>query len=231
MATRRPLLPVRRVTPRDVTDRLYEARVPLALATLGVLLALVGWWGYGSWRARQEDAAQYLVTRGLEAFNRNQQSPAGEKPEPASPQDAHAWIQPLRQARQDYPSSKGAEQALLLMGNLYYTQKEYQQALDAYQHYLEEYPGGAWVFLAAMGKGYALESLQRFQDAAETFRAVAERYNDHPLRPELLMGLARSLAQFDQRTEALATYERVIQEFPGTRWSTQAQTHVASLQR
>ena len=226
MARKRPLIPLPRTSPRDVTDRLYEHRVLLGLATLAILMIILGWWGYRSWQARQEDAAQLLLAQAFQAAARTK---GGETPEQQGSTDPEEPLRLLRQAREEYPWTAAAEQALVQIGNVHYQRGEYQHALEAYQAYLEEYPGGAWVLLAGLGKGYALEALERYEDAAATFRAFAERYKGHSLRADALMGLARSLTQVHQPSEALEVYARVIDEYPGTFWGRQAERQVISL--
>lgn len=227
MARKRPLIPLPRTTPRDVTDRLYEHRVPLGLATVAILMVVLAWWGYRTWQARQEGAAQLLLAQALAA---TETAKAGETPEqPGGAAAGEKALQLLRQARDGYPWTAAAEQALVQIGNVHYQRGEYQAALEADQIYLEEYPNGAWVLLAGLGKGYALEGLERYQDAAATFRAFADRYQGHSLRAEALMGLARSLSQLHKPSEAVEVYRRVTEEYPGTRWAQQAERQLISL--
>lgn len=225
MARKRPLIPLPRTTPRDVTDRLYEHRVPLGLATLAIFMVILGWWGYRTWQARQEGAAQLLLAQAFQAAERTK---GGETPEQPASTDAEEPLRLLRQAREDYPWTAAAEQALVQIGNVHYQRGEYQQAVDAYQAYLEQYPGGAWVLLAGLGKGYALEALERYEDAAATFRAFAESYKGHSLRADALMGLARSLSQLNQPSLAAEVYRAVTEEYPGTLWARQAERKLIS---
>jgi TolA-binding protein len=219
VARKRPLIPLPRTSPRDVTDRLYERRVPLGLATLAILMVILGWWGYRTWQARQEGAAQLLLTHALQT---------AETPKEGSTAAEDA-LQLLRQTREEYPWTAAAEQALVQIGNVHYQRGEYQEAVQGYQAYLEQYPSGPWGLLAGLGKGYALEAQERYEDAAATFRAFADRYQGHSLSAEALMGLARSLTQLDQRTELVDVYQRVTAEYPGTRWARDAERQLVTL--
>jgi TolA-binding protein len=60
---------------------------------------------------------------------------------------------------------------------------------------------------------------------------VSDRYKGHILSVEALMGLGRSLMRLDRGNEAMEVYRRIIEEYPGTRWSVHAETQVASLGR
>jgi len=211
------------VTPRDVALWLYERRLPLGLGAFAVLAAALGWWGYHTWRTRQEEAAQALMTRALTGFEALLKVTEGGEPSEGNSGVLEEAQVLLPQIRKEYPSSKAAEQALLLMGNISYQRADYEKALRAYQGYLEQYPAGSWVLLAGIGKGYTLEAQQRYEDAAAIFRTLGERYKDSSLSIEALLGLARSLSHLDRRAEAVEVYRRIAEEYAGTSWARRAE--------
>lgn len=215
------------LTPRDVVRSLYEKRLPIALGVLALLSAALGWWGYQTWRTRQEEAAQALMRRAFAALEGRE---AGKASEAGSRQLEEAQAI-LLQVRKEYPSSRAAEQALLLMGNIFYERAEHEKALQAYQEYLERYPEGSWVLLAAIGKAYALETQGRYADAASIFRTLSERYKGSSLSLEARLGLARSLEQLDRRPEAVEVYARIVEEYPGTSWARRAEEAMAGGER
>jgi len=216
------------LTPRDVVVRsLYERRLPIALGVLAVLLAVLGWWGYQTWRTKQEEAAQALMRRAFTALEGRERGKASE----ASSGQLEEAQGILLQVRKEYPSSRAAEQALLFMGNILYERAEHERARHAYQEYLERYPEGPWVLFAGIGKGYALEAQGRYADAAATFRTLAERYKGSSLSLEARLGLARSLSQLDRRPEAVEVYGRIVEEYPGTSWARRADEAMASGER
>jgi TolA-binding protein len=198
---------------------------------LALLLVILGWWGYRTWQVRQEHAAQRLLTQALTSLDPTAPTPEGEEAEQPFSREGEDALQLLQRTRQEYPSTAAAEQALLQIGNVHYQRGEYDSALEAYQTYLGQYPNGGWVLLAIVGKGYALESEGRYQDAALTFRALADRYKHHTLGAEALMGLGRCLTALDQPKKAVEVYERLITDYPATPWARQAQMQIASLQR
>lgn len=216
---------------RDVALRLYERRLPLGLGVLALLLAISGWWGYRTWRMRQEEAAQALMTKALTAVEPLPKTGDAGKPVEGRSGQLEAALQMLVQVRKEYPSSQAAEHALLQIGNISYHRGEPENALQAYQEHLEQYPRGSWVFLAGLGKGYTLEALGRWEEAAGTFRSLGDRYKDSPISPEALMGLARCLRQLDRRPEAMDVYRRVIEEHGGTAWARQAEEVMGAVDR
>ncbi|MBW8056602.1 MAG: tetratricopeptide repeat protein [candidate division NC10 bacterium] len=231
MRVKGPIIKPARITPQDVTSRLYEVRRPVALGVLALALLGSGWWGYRAWQGRREDAAQAVLTQALQTLGRLPEPKEGEKAPSEPSGQVERGLELLIRLRQEYPSSDAAEQALLQIGTLSYQGGEHQKALKAYQDYLEQYPTGPWMILAGLGKGYALEALERYEGAAATFRTLTEAYKGHTLTVEALMGLARSLMRLDRQPEALAAYRRVIEEYPATRWADQAEEAAAFLER
>ncbi|MFQ5846445.1 MAG: tol-pal system YbgF family protein [Candidatus Methylomirabilales bacterium] len=219
--------------PRDFTTRLSELRLPVGIAVLTALLAVSGWWGYRTWQVKRETAAQALLARALLGVGDLAQPPGTEEKRGAQQPsiDAKTRMALLLRIRNEYPSSDAAEEALLAIGNVSYDGGDYQQALQAYQDYLRDYPTGWGVFLAGLGKAYALESQQRYEQAAATFRTLADRYKTEALRVEALVGLARSLKAVDRGMEAIEVYQRIMQAYPGTNWARAAQEQLASLER
>ncbi len=219
------------VTARELALRMYERRLPLGLGALAVLSAALGWWGYHTWRTSQEEAAQVLMTKalsGLEELSKGAEGAKASETRNGRLEEAQAV---LLQIRKEYSSSKAAEQALLQLGNIFYQKADHQKALQAYQEYLEQYPGGSWVILAGVGKGYTLEGQGRYEDAAAIFRTLGERYKDSSLSIEALLGLARSLSHLDRRSEAVEVYRRIAEEYAGTSWGRRAEELVAGDER
>ncbi len=211
------------VTARDVALRMYERRLPLGLGALAVVSAALGWWGYHTWRTRQEEAAQVFMTTALTGLEASLKGTEGGKASEASSGRLEEAQTILLQIRKEYPSSKAAEQALLQLGNIFYQRAEQEKALQAYQEYLEQYPAGSWVILAGVGKGYTLEAQGRYEDAAAIFRTLGERYKGSSLSIEALLGLARSLSHLDRRPEAVEVYRRIADEYGGTSWGRRAE--------
>ena len=232
MRLKGPIIKPRRVTPKEFGDHLYEVRKLLTLGVLALLVVVFGWWGYRTFQAKQEAAAQFMLTDALQMLQRPPEVTAtGQGREEETTGGPEQTLRLFTQIREEYPSSSAAEQALLQTGHTLYAMGRYQDGLVAYQRYLEKYPKGSWVFLAALGRAYAMEAQGQYKVAASIFRNLSQRYRGHALSVEALMGLARSLQQSQQKEEAVAVYRGVVEAYPGSIWSRQAEERLALLER
>ncbi len=233
MRLKGPVIKRRPVTPEHLSSRLYEMGRPAILAVVVLVLALFGWWGYRTLHVKREDAAQLLLTNALQMLQNLPERPTAEAPtvtpETASgPQEA---LSLLNQVREEYPASKASEHALVEIGHILYGLGKSEEALVAYQRYLEQYPNGSWVMLAGLGRAYAMESQGQYKVAASIFRSLAERYRGQALGAEALIGAARSLEQAQEAEEALSAYRRIVEDYPGSPWARRAEVQVAYLER
>ena len=225
-------MPTTRLYPQDLAKRLYEMRRTLGLYTAAVLVGIAGWWGYATWKEGREMAAQMLLAEALASLEKGVDPSGGAQlPRGKGTGGLQEALERLVRLRQEYPGSQAAEQSVLQTGNIYYHQGEYEKALQAYQEYLGTYPSGASSVLAGLGRAYALEGLGRVEEAAAVFRTVAERHRESHLRAEALMGLGRSLAKNGRGVEALETYRRIAEEYPGTPLARRADELAALLAR
>ncbi len=231
MRLKGPIIKPRRVTPKEFGDYLYEMRKLLTLGVLALLVVVFGWWGYRTFQAKQEAAAQFMLTDALQMLQRPPEVTAAGQGTEETAKGPDQALPLLNQIREEYPSSSAAEQALLQIGHTLYAMGRYQEALVAYQRYLEKYPKASWVFLAALGRAYAMEAQGQYKVAASIFRNLSQRYRGQALRVEALMGLARSLQQSQQKEEAVAVYRGVVEAYPGSIWSRQAEERMALLER
>jgi tetratricopeptide (TPR) repeat protein len=231
MRLKGPIIKPRRVTPKELSHYLFEIRRPLMLGVLSALVLIFVWWGYRTWQAMREDAAQAILSDGMQILATAQEPSEAGDSKAESGGRAEQALAILNRVSTEYPSTKSAEQALLQIGNTLFALGKYQEALVAYQQYLEDYPNGSWLPLAGMGRAYAMEVQGQYRVGASIFRSLAERYKAHPLAPEASMGLARCLKQDEQRDEALEVYRRVLKDYAGSAWSAQAEEEVAVLER
>lgn len=83
--------------------------------------------------------------------------------------------QSFEQFLQDYGDTDLASNAQFYIGECYYSQQQYRNAIDAYNRVLERYPGGNKQAAAQLKKGYALLSLGEKQAGIRELRSLVRR--------------------------------------------------------
>jgi TolA-binding protein len=223
--------PSRLISTNAVLDFLYQRRWYLGFGAFGVVLLLLGFWGYSRFKAGWETEAQALLTAAIEAAEKSPVTTSSKLPVGEVVTSLEEALETLRSLRDRYSSTEAAGHALLQIGDISYRLGRYRDALTAYQRYLEQYPRGWAVLLGGLGKGHALEALGQLEEAAATFRSLTERYKGHSLTGEALTGLGRCLERLMRQGEAKEVYQRIIKEYPGTPWSRLAERRLAGLER
>ena len=233
MRLKGPIIKPRGVTPAELADHLYDFRRPLILGVLALLVLVFAWLGYRTVKANREEAAQGILTTAVQLLETAPEAPlqASESTAPEAPDPQERALALFKQISVEYPSSKAAEHAILQMGNIQFKLGRYQEALVAYQRYLEQYPHGSAVFLAGLGRAYAMEAQGLHREAASIFQSLADRHRGYPLTVEALMGLGRSLKLSEEKGKATEVYLRIVKEYAASGWSRQAEEQLASLER
>ncbi|MCX8160641.1 MAG: tol-pal system protein YbgF [Candidatus Saccharicenans sp.] len=77
---------------------------------------------------------------------------------------------------QQYPNTPLSDNALYWIGECYYSQEQYQQAIDAFNEVLISYPAGDKVPAAYLKKGMSLVQLGRKDEALATFKLLVAKY-------------------------------------------------------
>ena len=233
MRLKGPIIKPRPLTPATFAGRVSEFRKPLIFGVLGVLLLAIAWLAYWSVKSGQEEAAQSLLSTALQMTETEADPSAGPEAAavPGAPKAEELALGLLEQISVAYPSSRAGEHALLQTGHILFDLEKYPEASVAYQRYLERYPAGSSVFLAGLGRAYAMEAQARYKEAASIFQNLVDRHPGHPMTIEALMGLGRCLTLAENKAEAGEIYSRVVKDYAGTSWSRQAEEMLAVLER
>lgn len=105
----------------------------------------------------------------------------------------------------------------------------YADAEDLFDQFVQTYPGGPLGVQAQLGRGQALEALERPRDAARAYLEAFSLNNDGPQAPVALLQLGRMLAQMSQLDEACIMLGEVGRRFPESSASLEAGTEMARL--
>ncbi len=117
-----------------------------------------------------------------------------------------------------YSGHREGKTALYFLGECRLSQGEFDQALDAYNRYLEKAGSKAPFSEAArIAKAFCYEALGRFREAAQTLDEVSQSMNAEDGRYyEILFDAGRFYHQAGESSTALEFYRRVLENARGT---------------
>jgi tetratricopeptide (TPR) repeat protein len=116
----------------------------------------------------------------------------------------------LEEIYRDYPETKSAPLALLLLADILYQEKRYQEAGQKYQIFVEKYFEHDFAPLAQMGLAYCRESEGNWEEAISGYRELGERFPQSFLAAESLYNIARCQERLGRLEEAANSYQEVI---------------------
>lgn len=115
----------------------------------------------------------------------------------------------------EYADEAHADQALLILGNLYMDLGRTAETRDAFQKRLDLFgddgPGG---YAATAGLATALEQMDNIGEAAATYAGYANRHTDSPFAPLALVEAARCYRLSGDISNSAETYRKVVQTYP-----------------
>jgi tetratricopeptide (TPR) repeat protein len=163
---------------------------------LAVVLAAGGFFSYRAYTAHQEK-------QGREAYFAAMEVP-----------DTTKKIKKLADVATDYPRTQGAQKAWVSLGNLYYHQKDFTRALNAYRSALTR--GNLppeFQSLIQESLAYVLEEKGDLKEAADTFSQILKG-SDPLLKENAHLNLARVYIKLGKTKEARNTYQDFLKSFP-----------------
>lgn len=129
----------------------------------------------------------------------------------------------------EFPGTASAKVSLFLLGNSWMEEEKYQEAIDAYTSFIQQYshdPISVGLVQQRLAFAYLRNGNQKA--AKEAFEAVLG--NPQALnKDQVLIELAK-LAEADERTtEAVEHYKTIIQDFPFSPFASEAELRVEVL--
>jgi len=173
-----------------------QRHLTLIIIGLAALLIAGALWGYLQKRQvmRQEKAAELFQAAASQKQGAN----------PTLPQELQTIIQ-------DYPETGGALQARLLLANLLFQERKYQEAAAAFEALGALTPELAT--LVAENLSYCYEAQKDYQKAAAVLDSLVARAAP-PYRQELLRRQALLWEKAGDAPKALAVYQKMLQDNP-----------------
>jgi tol-pal system protein YbgF len=131
---------------------------------------------------------------------------------PGQPNDVSGAYDRGRQQAVLPPSNSAKDEYDLAYG--YILRRDYVAAGDALRVFMQNHAGDALIPQAHYWFGESQFQRQQYNDAAETFLDVYNKYPQSPKAPEALMRLGQSLAALGKQDAACASLGAVLQKYP-----------------
>ena len=130
-----------------------------------------------------------------------------------------------------YKGTRAALEALYLLGNAYYYGKDYDQALQYFQEFVNKYTKADPLLLSGAYSGIGDCHVQKkeYAQAAESYLQAADKIKDDLVIPNLLFSAAQSYSYANQPDKAKELYEKIITKYPNSKLVNQARQELAEL--
>jgi TolA-binding protein len=137
-------------------------------------------------------------------------------------------IGPLNNFLQNYEAPETAlypydTDTRLRIGDAYYAQDNYDQAISTYKQALDAEPGGDYALFQIANSYYRSE---RTYDAVTTFRRFLETYPESRLSQQAQYNIAYIYLNTGNYSQAVEEFQTVINKYPGSSWAARAQYNI-----
>jgi tetratricopeptide (TPR) repeat protein len=198
-------------------ERVVHYRVQVTLGVVGVavlagLVALFVSTALGA-RAAANDrlAAAQKDTMWIDMLR--QQDPEG------ASQRARKAVEELRALAQEAPQQSVAARAMLRAGQILYSEKKVEEAIEAFRQAMDKASGYPELQqFARQGLAVALEQAGRYAEAIQQYRVLGD--SENPLvKAQSLWDIGRCCELMNDRQQALQSYARTVEAAGNSRWA------------
>jgi TolA-binding protein len=222
---------------REALDRFEEHRgqtmtVVIVVAVLGVLTA-----GYFAWRERVQTRADSLLAEAVKVqVARVGPPPAAGQPAtglsfPTERERAQSALTKFKVAADTYPSTDAGLYARYQQAATYMTLGQPKEAAAAYQQVIDGAGSKIYGEMAKLGLAEAQARSGQYDQAINAFKELSLR-KDGPLPVDgILMQLGRTYLDAGKRAEAQQTFNRLVEEFPDSPFSSDARRELDNLKK
>ncbi len=210
---------------------------PLAITVSVIVVLGAGVLFYNRWsRGRESEAAYRLgevqqirrapLALSLESM---QNAPPGTPTFMTSEDRAERIVELADAIADDYGSTAAAPRAMYYKAIALADLGRHDESITILESILSDHSRDFIAPLARFKLARVLESAGRPAEALTHFQILAEDARGHFPREEGLLGAARCHERLGQKDQALRTYERVLNEFPGSEYSPEARQKLDEL--
>jgi tetratricopeptide (TPR) repeat protein len=171
---------------------------PFIIALAAIVIATLAIWFFGSASQRAELSSEQTLS---EAGVRVQQN------------DMQGAAAVYRRIIEDYRGTAGAREALFYLGNLYFVQRQWSDAIQAYRDYIDRHggwdPGRTAAAWAAIGDSYQSQGAHR--DALDAYEKALNIEAAAYLADDILLAAAHSALELEDAQQATAIADRLFE--------------------
>jgi len=140
-------------------------------------------------------------------------------------------IADLKTVIENYPSTEAAAKACFTLSNMYFDNKNYEEALPYFLKMIERYPGDKMKLGAsAAGAAACYEQMGNRQEAGRYYMMAAELYPDKMWAPGYLLSAGRNFEAAGDTQSAERAYNNIIDNYKNSRELNAAKRSLAEIQ-
>ena len=130
----------------------------------------------------------------------------------------------------NYKGTSGAGKAVFYLANINFEQKNYDEAKNYFQLYLDDYRNDDLLAGSSCnGIGECLEDQGKYQEAINYYEEALKEFDSLILAPEFLLNIGRCYELSDQKDEAQNTYKLIIEKYPDSLFTQEAEKFLSLL--
>jgi len=142
-------------------------------------------------------------------------------------EDQEGEIFTLEELIKRYPKNEFSQEAYFKLGNYYYNQKKYKEAVEEFSKVIEFFPSSDFITESYYWIGWSYFKLADYQKANEYFEKAEGKEKNLGLRQKAQFMAAESLYNLKDYSKAREEYENFIQKYPQSELAANAQYAIA----
>ncbi len=203
----------------------HRAR-PIAMGGGIVLVLILAIFFFQEWNKRNEENAYKMLASVIETYQMVS-SPYRE----GSPQEYKNVLERFNEIISKFPRTSSGKLAVLYKGNIYFRLGEFDEAIKAYESYLEK-AGKEKLYraFAMEGLGYSYEGKRDYEKAIGAYQKLIDLGEDFQVANANL-GMGRCYEKMGKTREALEHYRRFINVSPKSQMANIVLRKISNLEK
>lgn len=209
---------------QKINDFLSKYRVVFVTALIVLVVALVGLFVVTAVRESNSKAAYESVEDILAQWETARAD--ADKTGLASKEDG--FISSLQKVASSNKHSFGGARAYMTVAEIYFSRKDWKNALDQYVASAKAAPKAYTAGLSYFNAGICADELGNADDAVKYLnQAIA--LDNFAMKPRAMFNIARIEEQRSKTDAAIAMYEKIAEQYPDDEWTLLAKSRVIAL--